>query len=329
MGLSPHAHRDRLLGGRARHLLAPERPGDRGRLHVGGRLPGRLGAHLPVRVRRLPDGRGGARVLHPRPAAARGAHAQRRQVHDGRRPLVPPQPAARAHRGGDGHAVRRSLLPAGADDRGGRAHRGARRAQLPGGGAHHGRGDAHLRHLRRDARHHLGADHQGRAAARGRLRARGVDDGQVRLQPLPPAQHRGRPPREGDMPSSAPGLFFTKPLDAISTGIAFALGTAGLPHILMRFFTVPRRQGGARVGGLGGPLHRRASTSSSRSSGSARARILGHRRREARRQERQPGRALSRRERWAEARAAPAATSSSRSSPPSPSPPSWRWWRGS
>ena len=36
-----------------------------------------------------------------------------------------------------------------------------------------------------------------------------------------------------------PGLFFTKPLDAVSTGIAFALGTAGLPHILMRFFTVP------------------------------------------------------------------------------------------
>ena len=37
----------------------------------------------------------------------------------------------------------------------------------------------------------------------------------------------------------APGGLFTKPLDAISIGIAFALGTAGLPHILMRFFTVP------------------------------------------------------------------------------------------
>jgi cation/acetate symporter len=35
-----------------------------------------------------------------------------------------------------------------------------------------------------------------------------------------------------------PGLFFTKPLDTVSTGLAFALGTAGLPHILMRFFTV-------------------------------------------------------------------------------------------
>jgi cation/acetate symporter len=36
----------------------------------------------------------------------------------------------------------------------------------------------------------------------------------------------------------APGLVFTKPLDTISVGLAFALGTAGLPHILMRFFTV-------------------------------------------------------------------------------------------
>jgi cation/acetate symporter len=46
---------------------------------------------------------------------------------------------------------------------------------------------------------------------------------------------------KADDPSKylAPGGLFTKPLDAISIGIAFALGTAGLPHILMRFFTVP------------------------------------------------------------------------------------------
>jgi cation/acetate symporter len=36
----------------------------------------------------------------------------------------------------------------------------------------------------------------------------------------------------------APGLLLTKPLDTISVGLAFALGTAGLPHILIRFFTV-------------------------------------------------------------------------------------------
>ncbi|PLX22846.1 MAG: cation acetate symporter [Ignavibacteria bacterium] len=37
----------------------------------------------------------------------------------------------------------------------------------------------------------------------------------------------------------SPGGFVKNPLDAISLGIALILGTAGLPHILMRFFTVP------------------------------------------------------------------------------------------
>ena len=36
-----------------------------------------------------------------------------------------------------------------------------------------------------------------------------------------------------------PGTLVTKPLDAISLGMALMFGTAGLPHILMRFFTVP------------------------------------------------------------------------------------------
>jgi len=36
-----------------------------------------------------------------------------------------------------------------------------------------------------------------------------------------------------------PGLFLKSPLDQISLSIAWALGAAGLPHILMRFFTVP------------------------------------------------------------------------------------------
>jgi cation/acetate symporter len=37
----------------------------------------------------------------------------------------------------------------------------------------------------------------------------------------------------------APGQQVSKPLDAISLGMALMFGTAGLPHILMRFFTVP------------------------------------------------------------------------------------------
>ncbi|HEX6559594.1 MAG TPA: sodium/solute symporter [Longimicrobiales bacterium] len=36
-----------------------------------------------------------------------------------------------------------------------------------------------------------------------------------------------------------PGKLISKPLDAISLGMALMFGTAGLPHILMRFYTVP------------------------------------------------------------------------------------------
>lgn len=36
-----------------------------------------------------------------------------------------------------------------------------------------------------------------------------------------------------------PGLFLKNPIDQISLGIAWLLGAAGLPHIMMRFFTVP------------------------------------------------------------------------------------------
>lgn len=36
-----------------------------------------------------------------------------------------------------------------------------------------------------------------------------------------------------------PGLLFKNPLDQISLGLALVFGTAGLPHILVRFYTVP------------------------------------------------------------------------------------------
>jgi cation/acetate symporter len=38
----------------------------------------------------------------------------------------------------------------------------------------------------------------------------------------------------------APGKLVSSPLEAISLGMALMFGTAGLPHILMRFYTVPR-----------------------------------------------------------------------------------------
>ncbi|TDT31066.1 cation acetate symporter [Naumannella halotolerans] len=37
----------------------------------------------------------------------------------------------------------------------------------------------------------------------------------------------------------APGLRYANPIDFLSLGLALVLGTAGLPHVLMRFYTVP------------------------------------------------------------------------------------------
>lgn len=39
-----------------------------------------------------------------------------------------------------------------------------------------------------------------------------------------------------------PGLYLKSPVDQISLGMALVFGTAGMPHILMRFFTVPSAQ---------------------------------------------------------------------------------------
>src|SRR5277367_3481503 len=39
-----------------------------------------------------------------------------------------------------------------------------------------------------------------------------------------------------------PGLYFKAPIDQISLGMALVFGTGGLPHILMRFFTVKNAQ---------------------------------------------------------------------------------------
>ena len=43
-----------------------------------------------------------------------------------------------------------------------------------------------------------------------------------------------------------PGKLISDPISAISLGLALIFGTAGLPHILMRFFTVPNAKS-ARV----------------------------------------------------------------------------------
>jgi cation/acetate symporter len=61
---------------------------------------------------------------------------------------------------------------------------------------------------------------------------------------------------KGSTFSMQPGTFLPKPIDTVSLGLALVLGTAGLPHILMRFFTVPdaraaRRSIGWAVGLIG------------------------------------------------------------------------------
>ena len=99
---------------------------------------------------------------------------------------------------------------------------------------------ARLRDLRRHARHHVGADHQGDAADG---RRRGDDDlrgRQGRLQPGRAVQAAPRrAPSEGHRLPQARACSSTPASALLSFGIAFVFGTAGLPHILMRFFTVP------------------------------------------------------------------------------------------
>ena len=56
------------------------------------------------------------------------------------------------------------------------------------------------------------------------------------------ASNSGKPPDEAakiGLAIMGPGGFVKDPISAISFGIALMFGTAGLPHILMRFFTVP------------------------------------------------------------------------------------------
>ena len=59
-----------------------------------------------------------------------------------------------------------------------------------------------------------------------------------RFQLNPAALFAAAAERYGDS-VLAPGRLVSKPLDAISLGLALMFGTAGLPHILMRFYTVP------------------------------------------------------------------------------------------
>ena len=58
-----------------------------------------------------------------------------------------------------------------------------------------------------------------------------------------------------EVAGDAPQTFYNK-MDLLSLGIALVLGTAGLPHILIRFYTVPTAQGGPQERALGDRHHR-------------------------------------------------------------------------
>jgi cation/acetate symporter len=71
-----------------------------------------------------------------------------------------------------------------------------------------------------------------------------VDNAQVQAQvaKLLGATASSMTPEELGQRFLEPGLFLKDPIDQISLGMALVFGTAGLPHILMRFFTVPNAQ---------------------------------------------------------------------------------------
>ena len=62
-----------------------------------------------------------------------------------------------------------------------------------------------------------------------------VQDRLEPARPVPRLPRQVRRQRELSEARAVPG----PPLDTVSLGLALVLGTAGLPHILMRFFTVP------------------------------------------------------------------------------------------
>ena len=71
-----------------------------------------------------------------------------------------------------------------------------------------------------------------------------VDDPKIQVQvvKLLGAAANNMSPQELGQRFLEPGLFLKDPIDQISLGMALVFGTAGLPHILMRFFTVPNAQ---------------------------------------------------------------------------------------
>ena len=93
-----------------------------------------------------------------------------------------------------------------------------------------------VRAVRRHDGDDVGADRQGGAAAGRRVLLAVMALSRFGFSPL--ALFRAASERYGAA-VLAPGRLVSNPFDAMSLGLALMLGTAGLPHILMRFYTVP------------------------------------------------------------------------------------------
>lgn len=157
--------REQLLRRRPRHHRVAERPRRRGRLHERGELPRHRGDDCLQGLRRLHVFRRLAGGVSHRAAGRRRTAAQRRQIHDGGRARLPPQPASRARDGRALHAHRFDLLHDRANGRRGRAgETAAPRRGLRMGRHRRRRADDCLCRLRRDAGDDLGANHQGHPA---------------------------------------------------------------------------------------------------------------------------------------------------------------------
>ena len=134
---------------------------------------------------------------------------------------------------------------------------------------HHGRrADDHLRDRRRHEGHHVRPDRQGvpahgRRAGDDRPGARRTTSSTspTLLGDAATASGKGEAFLEPglrygvEVAGNATQTFYNK-MDLLSLGIALVLGTAGLPHILIRFYTVPDGAGGPQERALGDRHHR-------------------------------------------------------------------------
>ena len=118
-----------------------------------------------------------------------------------------------------------------------------------------------LRRRRRHEGHHLGADRQGRAADDRHRADHGPGAGASSTSTSPSCSARPpTTPGKGEaflQPGLQYGATLTTQIDFISLALALVLGTAGLPHILIRFYTVPTAKDARTSVQLGDHAHRR------------------------------------------------------------------------